>query len=99
MTYKAYNIGRRSPNRTDRVRPETREMARRLRKNQTPSEEVLWQALRGKKIGVRIKRQAVVWGYIADFYCPAASLITELDGYFHKGREAQDATRDRNLER
>lgn len=79
------------------VSPEKKLFARHLRKNLTPAERVLKQALRRKALGVRFRFQSVIRGFIVDFYCPAAWLIVEVDGSSHYGREAQDLRRDRIL--
>ena len=63
-------------------------------KNQTPTEQVLWQELRGKKFGYRFHRQYSIGGYILDFYCPAKRLIIEIDGPIHAMRQAYDKQRD-----
>jgi Uncharacterized protein conserved in bacteria len=65
----------------------------------TPSEKLLWQEVRGDKLGVRVSRQKIVFDYVADFYCAAASLVIELDGRFHEERKDRDAIRDENLAR
>ena len=58
--------------------------ARLLRDKSTFAERRLWEALRGKKLeGLRFRRQQPIGPYIADFFCPSAKLIVELDGYFH----------------
>ena len=33
--------------------------------------------------GLRFRRQHPIGPYVADFFCPAAKLVVELDGYFH----------------
>jgi len=67
-----------------------------MRLNPTPAERVLWQYLKGKALGVKVRRQSPMWGYIADFYAPAARLVIEVDGGYH---EAQiDAMRDAILQ-
>jgi leucyl-tRNA synthetase len=67
--------------------------ARQMRKNPTPAENILWQELRNKKMGFRFKRQIVILGYIADFYCPQAGLVIECDGLCHS--PSKDRVRDR----
>jgi very-short-patch-repair endonuclease len=58
--------------------------ARKFRRNQTPAESKLWMALRRKQIeGVIFRRQHPIGRYVADFFCPAANLIVELDGAPH----------------
>ena len=66
----------------------------------TPSEEALWQALRGGVLGVAFKRQVVLGGrYIADFFAPSVGLVVEVDGGMHRGRRAADRRRDEWLGR
>jgi len=57
--------------------------ARELRARMTPAEVVLWEQLRCKQLGVKFRRQQVIAGFIADFYCEAAKLIIEVDGSIH----------------
>ena len=65
--------------------------ARELRKNMTKQERRLWyEFLRGHP--KRFIRQKIFGSYIADFYCPAARLIIELDGSQHY--EADGMARD-----
>jgi very-short-patch-repair endonuclease len=60
------------------------EYARNMRKNQTAAEDLLWQNLRGRKLGgYKFRRQHPVAGFIADFYCHEAKLVIELDGKMH----------------
>ena len=54
-----------------------------MRKDMTPAESILWEALRGNKLGVRFRRQQVIAGFIVDFYCHNAGLIIEADGSQH----------------
>jgi very-short-patch-repair endonuclease len=76
--------------------------ARELRWNMTDAERVLWSLLRRKQLaGYRFRRQATLDPYIADFFCPKARVIVELDGSDH-GRDDQrlrDEMRTRYLER
>ena len=78
--------------------PEKQEQARRMRQRMTPAEAVLWEHLRGSQVsGLHFRRQQVIAGFIADFYCHAARLVIECDGSAHAGREDYDADRDRIL--
>jgi len=44
------------------------ELAREFRKELTPSEDILWQALRGKKLdGTKFRRQQPVGYFVVDF--------------------------------
>jgi very-short-patch-repair endonuclease len=72
--------------------------ARRMRSSATPAEDKLWQALRGRQLcGMKWRRQAPLYGYIADFYCVAFKLVVEVEGDYHDLRKAEDARRDRHL--
>jgi len=76
------------------------EICRRLRAELTPSERTLWKALRSKHLGgLKFRRQHPLGRYIADFYCPSAGLVVEIDGLVHDERDqAQyDSIRDEEL--
>lgn len=77
--------------------PEALHNARRLRREMTASERVLWECLRRDRLGFRFHRQVPVGPYTLDFYCPAASVCIEVDGEEHV-RHRDDA-RDAYLER
>ena len=60
----------------------------------TPAERRLWQGLRKHRIGgLKFRRQVPLGPYIADFYCPSARLVIEVDGVSHIDA-AGDAVRD-----
>jgi very-short-patch-repair endonuclease len=61
---------------------------------QTASEERLWSLLRREVLGVRVRRQHVLLGWIVDFYVPAWRLVIEVDGSVHDARTEDDARRD-----
>ncbi|MFA6586279.1 MAG: endonuclease domain-containing protein [Candidatus Paceibacterota bacterium] len=60
---------------------------RELRKKQTKQEEILWQCIRNRKLGVKFKRQYSIGGYVLDFYCPEIKLAIEIDGIQHSKKE------------
>ncbi len=60
-----------------------RTRARQLRHPLTRAEEVLWQALRNRQLGVKFRRQHPIGTLIVDFYCHPAKLIVEIDGEVH----------------
>ena len=72
-----------------------RELARALRRDMTPQERRLWDALRHDALGVRVRRQHPALGYILDFYIPRCLLAIELDGACHD--PVADAARDAAL--
>lgn len=85
------------------------EIARDLRKNQTMSEALLWEALRGRKLaGKKFLRQHPIRFeldgrsrfFIADFYCYEEKLVVEVDGKIHMRQKDYDDARSaiiRNL--
>lgn len=78
----------------------SKEIARRLRQNQTKDEKQLWHALRGRQFaGFKFRRQHVAFGYILDFYCADAKLAVELDGFQHgsPGEMHADELRSKKL--
>ncbi|OYT74538.1 MAG: hypothetical protein CFK49_07830, partial [Armatimonadetes bacterium JP3_11] len=67
-----------------RVPPQIIEMARALRKRETPSEQMLWHLLRNRQLGdFKFRRQHPIGSFVADFYCHEAQLIIEIDGSIH----------------
>ena len=69
-----------------------------MRKNPTEGEERLWQALRNRKVmRLKFRRQHAIGPYFADFCCPEAGLVIEVDGPIHEAQTGQDAFRDNEL--
>ena len=62
------------------------ENARNLRKNMTPQERHLWFDFL-RKYPIKIYKQRPIATYIADFYCPKADLVIEIDGSQHYSDE------------
>lgn len=81
-----------------RVSSEKREFAKELRRNMTQAEKILWHQLRTNKLnGLHFRRQQIIHGYFADFYCHAHVLIVELDGGIHEHQKEYDSRRDGHL--
>ncbi|MCF0243911.1 MAG: endonuclease domain-containing protein [Bacteroidaceae bacterium] len=57
--------------------------AKRHRNYATEAESVLWQQLRGNKLGVKFRRQHVVGNFIVDFACLSHRFYIEIDGLHH----------------
>jgi len=75
------------------------DFAKELRRNQTPEEGRLWQAVKAKRLaGAKFRRQVPIGPYVADFVCVAARLVVELDGSQHGEAVEADAERTRYLE-
>ena len=82
-----------------KIAAEKLERARQLRRDMTPAEAALWQALRRNKLGRHFRRQQIIAGFIVDFFCQAAALVIEVDGGVHRGldNKTHDARRDEAL--
>jgi very-short-patch-repair endonuclease len=74
--------------------PSILDHARSMRHAPTPAEHKLSQALRKKQSGgMKFRRQVPLGPFIADFYCPTARLVVEVDGISHIDSRA-DVRRD-----
>jgi len=61
----------------------------------TPAEKELWQYLRAKRFNnLKFRRQQVIEGFIADFYCHSLGLIIEVDGEIHDKQQEYDRHRE-----
>ena len=66
----------------------------------TSGEKILWDRLKNKQLGVWFYAQQLVYGFVADFWCPSAGsagLVVEVDGPYHARRKKYDQKRDRVL--
>jgi very-short-patch-repair endonuclease len=68
---------------------------KKLRRDATQAEKILWERLRNKQTGVRFFRQYSVEGYVIDFYCPEKKLAVEIEGGIHKRLKVYDDYRFR----
>ncbi|MBQ6226876.1 MAG: phosphoribosylamine--glycine ligase [Bacteroidaceae bacterium] len=75
--------------------PILKEHARRMRNNPTDAEAYLWKQLKAQGLGAAFKRQCVILDFIADFYCPSANLIIEVDGGYHLQEEQHKLDEER----
>lgn len=83
------------------------ELARELRKNQTPEEKLLWHFLRNRKLkGIKFLRQHPIayqnlnddyQFFIPDFYSAEEKLVIEIDGKIHDFQKAYDQSREEIL--
>jgi very-short-patch-repair endonuclease len=73
--------------------------ARRLRREMTLAETIMWRCLRDRRAGAKFRRQVPIGPYVGDFVCVAAKLIVELDGPPHEkpAQQAHDRRRDQWL--
>lgn len=49
----------------------------------TQAEAVLWEYLKGNRLGAKFRRQHLIGQYIPDFVCLSKQLIIEVDGGYH----------------
>ncbi|HMA65276.1 MAG TPA: endonuclease domain-containing protein, partial [Chitinispirillaceae bacterium] len=64
------------------------EFSKILRKEMTTTESILWNRLRNRQVcGCKFRRQQILLGFIADFYCEEAKLVIEVDGSLHDTNE------------
>lgn len=55
-----------------------------MRHEATEAEDRLWQELRGRRLdGIKFRRQVPIGRFVADFLCPEAMLIVEINGSQH----------------
>src|SRR5712691_3238096 len=87
-------LTRNGPSLLSRLTP----LAREKRASATPSEALLWSALRMRKLGVRVRRQFVLAPFIVDFFVPAIRLVIEVDGGYHHSAEQRAADAHRSAE-
>ncbi|WPU97979.1 DUF559 domain-containing protein [Mucilaginibacter sp. cycad4] len=81
--------------------PNLKALARKLRKEMTFGEVLLWKELKENKLlGFDFDRQRCIDNYIVDFYCKELMLAIEIDGRYHYNDEAliKDDARQAKLE-
>lgn len=79
---------------------EQRSFARRLRRQATEPEDIIWELLRNRRLGgLKFRRQVPLLGYTVDFLCIDRKLIVEIDGRQHDWEREYDAARTVEIER
>lgn len=68
-----------------------------MRDNMTQAEEILWEHIKSKKLGVKFRRQHVIGNFIPDFVALSCKLIIEVDGEIHKYQKEADEQRTYSL--
>ena len=78
---------------------ETVQKAKRLRREMSLPEALLWRQLRGSPEGIRFRKQHPAGPYVLDFFCAKANLAIEIDGISHdmSDRPQRDLARDAAL--
>lgn len=78
--------------------PKLKDFARKLRRDSTFTEIMLWNYLRGKQMrGYDFDRRRPIDNYIVDFYCKDLQLAIEVDGESHYGNTERDEKKDKRL--
>ncbi|MFA5668762.1 MAG: endonuclease domain-containing protein [Balneolaceae bacterium] len=79
----------------------TRVLRKQLRNDMTIAEKMLWEKVRKKSLGVRVKRLYGIGPYVLDFYIPQINLAIEVDGGIHLNPEViiKDVNKDAFLNR
>ena len=81
--------------------PKLKELAKKLRKNMTFSEVILWNELKnGKLMDYDFDRQRPIGIYIVDFFCKDLQLAIEVDGITHMDEKVmlKDEIRQEEIE-
>ena len=78
-----------------RFNPKLTPTAKDLRQNMTKEERHLWYDFL-RTYPIRFYRQKPLGPFIADFYCPSAKLVIELDGSQHYDPETQSYDSERS---
>ena len=60
-----------------------KEFAEENRNKPTEAESVLWEAMKGKGVGEKFRRQHIIDDFIVDFFCADKGLTVEVDGGYH----------------
>ena len=74
------------------------DIRKKLRKETTKEEKILWGYLRVSGLGFKFRRQQSIGNYVVDFCCPKRKLIIELDGSQHLDNQEYDENRTSFLE-
>jgi leucyl-tRNA synthetase len=77
--------------------PHIKEFRDKLKKNPTQTEVIMWQYLRGKKTGYKIRRQHIIEDFIVDFVCLTKKVVIEIDGKIHLQQKEEDQIRTTKL--
>ncbi|WP_319482817.1 endonuclease domain-containing protein [uncultured Draconibacterium sp.] len=70
---------------------------KKLKDETTKAENMLWEKLRNKQLGVKFRRQHIIDFYIPDFVALTIKLIIAVDGKIHIYKKAEDKERTKRL--
>jgi very-short-patch-repair endonuclease len=64
--------------------------ARKMRREPSRAEKMLWRYLRGSSLGINFRRQHPIGPFIVDFCSPECKFVIEIDGDSHATSEAEE---------
>ena len=77
-----------------KINPSKLALAKYFRSHMTYAERCFWNMCRRNQIaGLQFRRQQVIHGFIADFYCNQIKLVVEVDGGIHEQQKDYDELR------
>jgi len=68
-----------------------------LKDKPTDAEKLIWEYLRNKKTGYKIRRQHVIDNFVVDFVCLLKKVVIEIDGEIHLQQKENDTLRTNTL--
>lgn len=77
--------------------PFIKEVRDTLKDNPTKAEKIIWEFLRNKKTGHKIRRQHIIDNFTADFVCIPKRVVIEIDGKIHLLQPDSDELRTQRL--
>ena len=70
------------------------QLAKYFRSHMTYAERCFWNMCRRNQVaGLQFRRQQIIHGFIADFYCNQINLVVEVDGGIHEQQKDYDELR------
>ena len=80
--------------RHQKIKNDKLELAKSMRHRMTLAERCFWNMVRNEKVlGLHFRRQQVIHGFIADFFCNDLNLVVEIDGGIHEQQKDYDELR------
>jgi very-short-patch-repair endonuclease len=80
--------------RLQKVKNDKLVLAKYFRQHMTFGEKCFWNMVRKNQVnGFRFRRQQVIHGFVADFYCNQINLVVEIDGGIHEQQKDYDKLR------
>jgi very-short-patch-repair endonuclease len=79
----------------DGATPSVFRNAQKLRDSMTEQEVKIWEFLKLKPMGYKLRRQDPLAEYVLDFYCHRLRLSLEIDGAYHNQQEQKEKDDER----